>query len=243
MSWTAVEDAISKNPKLKVILPVGSVEQHGPHLPLSTDSIIAEHIAIRVSGLLPSILFPTLSIGYSLEHAGFPGTVSFTMRTFSSVVTEIAEELHNSGFKTLIAINGHGGNRAILDSTLTSIKHAHPDLKLFAFTISDIARVKFNEFRKSPRKMIGHADEMETSMMLAIRPDMVEMSKAITEEPNFPSAVSLEAEDLTKVTYAWKTKEVTNSGIIGDPNFATAEIGRLLLDYVVETISSIVGDL
>jgi len=243
MSWTEVKEAISKNPKLKAIVPVGSIEQHGPHLPLSTDSLIAEHIAIRVSDLLPSVLFPTLSIGYSLEHAGFPGTISFTMRTFSSVVTEIAEELHDTGFKTLIVINGHGGNRAILDSALTSIKHAHPDLELFSFTISDIARVKFNEFRKSPRRMIGHADEMETSMMLAIRPDTVEMSKAISEEPNFPSVVSLESEDLTKVTYAWKTKEVTNSGIIGNPNFATPEVGRLLLDYVVETISSIIGGL
>lgn len=241
MSWTAVEDAVSKDPKLKVILPVGSVEQHGPHLPLGTDSVIAEHIASRVSGQFASILFPTLSIGYSLEHAGFPGTVSVTMQTFSSMIMEIAEDLFDSGFKTLIAINGHGGNRAILDSSLTAIKHAHPDLNLFSFTVLDIASVKFSEIRKSPRKMIGHADELETSMMLAIRPDLVQMSKAVAEEPNFPPGISLESEDLAKVTYGWMTKEVTKSGTIGNPNFATPEIGRLLLDYVVETISSIIG--
>jgi hypothetical protein len=76
MSWTAVKEAIGKDPNLRVILPIGSVEQHGPHLPLSTDSVIAEHIATRVASQVPCIIFPTLQIGYSLEHVGFPGTVS-----------------------------------------------------------------------------------------------------------------------------------------------------------------------
>lgn len=237
MNWTSVEEAVARNPKLKVILPVGSLEQHGPHLPLSTDSIIAEHLAARVSSQLPSILCPTLSIGYSLEHAGFPGTVSLTLRTFASIIEEITGGLFESGFRTLIVINGHGGNRALLDSLITSLAHAHTGLTLYSFTILDIARKRFEELRKSPRKMIGHADEMETSMMLAIRPDLVQMSKAVAEEPDFPSAISMECDDLAKVTYGWKTKEVTRSGIIGNPTFASSETGRLLLDYVVETIS------
>lgn len=242
MSWTAVKEALYKEPRLRIILPVGSVEQHGPHLPLSTDSVIAEHIATRVARQVPCVLFPTLSIGYSLEHVGFPGTVSFTSQTFSSMIAEIADNLFETGFRTLIVINGHGGNRSILDSSITSIKHTHHDLKLYSFTILDIARKRFNEIRKSPRRIIGHADELETSMMLAIRPDLVQMSKAVTEEPNFPPLISLESEDLANVTYGWKTKEVTRSGIIGNPNFATVEAGRLLLDYVVQTISSIIGD-
>ena len=242
MSWTAVKEALSKDSNLRVILPVGSIEQHGPHLPLSTDRLIAEHIAIRVANQVPCILFPTLSIGYSLEHAGFPGTVSFTSHTFSSMILEIANALFESGFRTLIAINGHGGNRALLDSSITSIKHAHPDLKLYSFTILDIARTKFREIRKSPRKMIGHADELETSMMLAIVPSLVQMSKAVTEEPNFPPQISLESEDLANVTYGWKTEEVTKSGTIGNPKLATPETGRLLLEYVVQKISSIIGE-
>lgn len=157
------------------------------------------------------------------------------------MIAEIAGGLYDSGFRTLIVINGHGGNRAILDSSITSITHAHAELRLYSFTILDIARERFRELRKSPRKMIGHADEMETSMMLAIHPDRVQMSKAVTEEPNFPPAISLESEDLAKVTYGWRTKEVTRSGIIGNPTLATPETGKLLLDYVVETISSIIG--
>ena len=89
--------------------------------------------------------------------------------------------------------------------------------------------------------MIGHADELETSIMLALRPDLVEMSKALTEKPSFPPDVSLESEDLQRVTFGWKTKEVTKSGIIGSPDLATAETGKVLLDYVVNTISAIIG--
>lgn len=242
MTWTAIKDVVDANPHAKIVMPVGSLEQHGPHLPLNTDSIIADYVADKVSKKLSSVLFPTLSIGYSLEHSGFPGTISFTPQTFSSMIAEITHDLYESGFRTLIVINGHGGNRPILDSSITSIKHAHPDLQLYSFTTLDIAREKFRELRKSPRQLIGHADELETSMMLALRPDLVEMAKAVTEKPVFPPGISLESEDLSRVTYGWKTKEVTESGIIGSPNLATLETGRILLDYVVQTICSTVGD-
>jgi len=159
-----------------------------------------------------------------------------------STIAEIAGNLFDSGFRKLVAINGHGGNRAILDSTITTIKYAHPDLQLYSFTVLDIAKEKFKEIRKSPKKMIGHADELETSIMLAICPDLVEMAKALSEKPTFPANVSLESEDIAKVTYGWKTKEVTKSGIIGSPNFATLETGKILLDYVVQTISHVLGD-
>ena len=233
---------VDANPHARIVMPVGSLEQHGPHLPLNTDSIIADYVADKVSKKLSSVLFPTLSIGYSLEHSGFPGTISFTPQTFSSMIAEITHDLYESGFRTLIVINGHGGNRPILDSSITSIKHAHPDLWLYSFTTLDIAREKFRDLRKSPRQLIGHADELETSMMLALRPDLVEMAKAVTEKPVFPPGISLESEDLSRVTYGWKTKEVTESGIIGSPNLATLETGRILLDYVVQTICSTMGD-
>ena len=243
MTWRAVEEATHADPKPKIILPIGSIEQHGPHLPLNTDTIIAEHIATTLSNRFSSILFPTLSIGYSLEHAGFPGTISLTAQTFMSTIAEIAENLFDSGFRKLVAINGHGGNRAILDSTITTIKHAHPDLQLYSFTVLDIAKEKFEEIRKSPRQMTGHADELETSIMLSIRPDLVEMSKALPEKPAFPADVSLESEDLARVTYGWSAKEVTKSGIIGSPNLSTPETGKILLDYVVQVISTIVSHL
>ena len=226
----------------KIILPVGSLEQHGPHLPLCTDTIIAEYVAAAVSNTCQSLLMPSMQIGCSLEHAGFPGTISLTTQTFSSMIIEISKNLFDSGFRSLFVINGHGGNKAILDSTFTTLKYEHPDLQLYSFTVLDIAKEKFEEIRKSPRKMIGHADELETSIMLALRPDLVEMSRALPEKPSFPTPVSLEPEDLTKVTFGWRAKQVSKSGVIGSPNLATSDTGRLLLDYVVQTISAIVGE-
>jgi creatinine amidohydrolase len=184
---------------------------------------------------------PSVQIGCSLEHAGFPGTISLTTRTFSSLIEEISEDLFNSGFRELLMINGHGGNKAILDTTVTTLKHAHPDFHPYSFSVLDIAKEKFEEIRKSEKKMIGHADELETSMMLALRPDLVEMSKALREKPAFPEPFSLESEDLAKVTFGWKAKDVTKSGIIGSPDLATSEMGKILLDYVIQSISGIVA--
>jgi creatinine amidohydrolase len=240
MPWPSIAEMSKETPSPRVILPVGSFEQHGPHLPLSTDTLIAEHVATAVSTKCPSLILPSLHIGYSMEHSGFPGTISLTPQTFSSLITEISENLLATGFRVLIIINGHGGNRAIIDSTFTTIKHSHPNLQLYSFTVLDIAKEKFEKMRRSAKKMIGHADELETSMMLALRPDLVIMSKALTEAPSFPSGVSLESEDLQRVTFGWKTKEVSKSGIIGSPDLATADTGRALFDYVVEIISAIV---
>ena len=242
MSWTEIKETVDKDPNLRVIIPIGSLEQHGPHLPLRTDSILAEYVAKSVADRLPSVLFPPLTIGFSLEHTEFPGTVSFAQQTFTRMISEISDCLWKSGFRRLIVINGHGGNRAILECSITSIKQIHPELTIYSFTLLDIARKKFKDIRKSPHGMIGHADELETSMMLFIRPDLVRLSKVRVEKPTFPPMISLEAEDLEIVSYPWRTNEISKSGIIGDPSYATPETGKLLLDYVVQTVSSVIGD-
>jgi len=242
MSWTEIKETVDKDPNLRVIIPIGSFEQHGPHLPLRTDSILAEYVAKSVADRVPSVLFPQLTIGFSLEHTEFPGTVSFAQQTFAQMISEISDCLWKSGFRRLIVINGHGGNRAILECSITSIKQIHPELEIYSFTLLDIARKKFKDIRKSPHGMIGHADELETSMMLSIRPDLVRLSKVRAEKPTFPPMISMEAEDLEIVSYPWMTNEISKSGIIGDPSFATPETGKLLLDYVVQTVSSVIGD-
>ncbi len=241
LTWTTIEQMGNADSRPKIILPVGSFEQHGPHLPLSTDTIIAEYVAGAVAKTCSSLLMPSLQISYSPEHLGFPGTISLTAQTFMTMIEEISANLFQSGFRTLLVINGHGGNKSILDATFATIKHTHPDLQLYSFTVLDIARTKFEEIRESSKKMIGHADELETSVMLAIRPDLVEMSRALAEKPSFPTDVSLETEDLARVTFGWRAREVTKSGVIGSPDMATPEKGRALLDFVIQTISTIVA--
>ena len=241
LSWTQFDERLKTTKNPKVLLPIGSLEQHGPHLPLATDTIIANHISQAVSKESETLLLPTLVLGCSLEHAGFPGTISIRPETLTNTIRDIIESLRNSGLTKLFIINGHGGNRATIDSTLVKLKHEYPDMDVLAFTIIDLVRKKYAEIRNSNQRMIGHADEIETSMMLAIMPELVDMQKAIAESPALPGQLSFEGEDVTKVSFGWRAIDITKSGIIGDPRVANSEKGKILIDYAVETITSVVN--
>ena len=228
----------------KIILPIASLEQHGPHLPLSTDTTISEYIAKRIAERCPqACLMPAIPLGCSAEHLGFAGTISLEPETVSRLLLEVSASLRACGLRKLFIINGHGGNRSTLESAMASAKQSQPDMHLYTFTIIDVAKEKFAELRKSARRLIGHADEMETSMMLAIRPDVVDMSKAVMTEPNLPAPLSFEPEDLTGVSFSWTTKQLSETGVIGDPRHATAETGRNLIEFVVAKISAKINQL
>lgn len=242
-TWKMVEDTILKDQTTKIILPIGSFEQHGPHLPLSTDTIIAEHVADRVSENCDTLVLPAIQIGCSTEHHGFPGTISLQDNTFTQVIEDVTNSLLKSGLNKIFIINGHGGNRAIIDSTIMRLSHSSSDIHLYSFTIIDIAKQKFDEVRKSGRRLVGHADELETSIMLFIDPRLVDMAKAVSETPSLPKSLSFERDDLSKISFGWKAKDVTKSGIIGDPRLADANLGKILLDHVIQTISTMIREL
>lgn len=244
LSWSQFEEQLKTTEDSKILLPMGSLEQHGPHLPLATDTIIADHISQIVSERLKnSFLMPPLVLGCSLEHMGFAGTISLQLETLTNTVLDVATSVRQSGIHKIFIINGHGGNRAAIDSTLIKIKHCYPDMHIFSFTILDLVKKKYCEIRKSGKRLVGHADEIETSIMLAIKPELVDMRKAITEAPALPENVSFEGEDLAKISFGWRATDLTKSGILGDPLSANPENGKILIDYAVETIAELVGAL
>ncbi|HKM77255.1 MAG TPA: creatininase family protein [Candidatus Bathyarchaeia archaeon] len=244
LSWTQFDERLKTTKNPKILLPIGSLEQHGPHLPLATDTIIANHISQAVSQKSEScFLMPSLVLGCSLEHMGFPGTISLQVETLTNTILDIAVSLRNSGLTKVFIINGHGGNRATIDSTLIKLKHAYPDMDVFSFTIIDLVKKKYGEIRKSTKRLVGHADEIETSMMMAIMPELVDMRKAVSEVPALSKAVSFEEDDLAKVSFGWRATDLTKSGILGDPRTANPGKGKILIDYAVETIASIVNSL
>jgi len=244
LSWTQLNERVktAKNPK--VLLPIGSFEQHGPHLPLATDTIIANHISQAVLRKTENcFLMPPLILGCSVEHMGFPGTISLQTETLTNIILDIMISLRNSRLTKVFIINGHGGNRATIDSTLIKLKHEYSDMEVYSFTIIDLVKKKYGEIRKSAKRFVGHADEIETSMMMTIIPELVNMQKAIAEEPASPRVISFEEDDLAKVSFGWKATDLTKSGTLGDPQTASSQKGRILIDYAVETISNVVNSL
>lgn len=243
-TWVNISESIKAGRLKKIILPIGSLEQHGPHLPILTDAMIANYVANAVCKECAStILMPTLYVSCSGEHSGFPGTISMRVETMIGLLLDISNSLMKSDINSLVIINGYGGNRSVIDSAIINIKDAIPEFQIYSFTILDIVKQKFNEIRKSRRGHVGHADEIETSMMLAIAPELVNISQAVSEEPSLPSVLSFEPEDLARVSFGWRARTISKSGVIGDPLSATKESGMLLLSFAIETISKVLNGL
>jgi creatinine amidohydrolase len=220
------------------------LEQHGLHLPLSTDTIIADHIAGQVAKRCANTsLMPPIQLGCASEHIGFPGTISLQSETLLNIILDISHSLMKSKLNKVFIINGHGGNRPTIDLAMTKIKEMLPEMRVYSFTVIDIIKQKFEEIRKSDKRLVGHADEIETSIMLAIQPEIVDMTKAEREEPSLPKPLSFEPEDMARISFAWNARELTKSGVIGDPAIASAETGRTLLDFATETISKTINEL
>lgn len=239
LTWQEIHEI--KRRTDKVLIPMGSLEQHGPHLPLSTDTIIAFEVAKRVAEKLDIALAPPMGFGFSIEHMDFLGTISLDPSTLIALLKSVCLSLVKHGFNRIFIVNGHGGNRAIIESAIQLMKN-ESNASFYSFTLLSVVQKFFNKIRDSSEGEIGHADEIETSLMLAICPEKVKMNKCVDESPKLPVHLTFEASK-KEVTFAWRTKEISESGVIGAPSKASAEKGRLMLDYLVNEIATIVKDL
>ena len=214
---STTEIAALEKERSVVVQPIGSIEQHGPHLPVVTDSYIAESLVKGSVSLLerdgPDVwILPTLSYGRSAEHAGFVGTVSLSADTLLSVCRDVGRSVAVSGFHRLVFVNGHGGNVALLDVAARDIRAetvACPD-----------------------RDFAAHADFLETSVMLALDETMVHLDRAKAGGESAVRLFGKQDADMmtTSVSTAWLTRDLSSNGVIGDPSRATAEIGRRIVD-------------
>lgn len=228
-----------------VILPIASIEQHGPHLPLLTDSILAQAYLDRalatVSDDLPAYVLPALCYGKSNEHRDFPGTIALRATTLIEVLRDIAASLTRSGLRKLVFINGHGGNPQLLDMMARDLRDE------FGLTIFPLhPGMRFGQpegVRTADERGMGiHGGEIETSLMLAVAPHLVHMDLA---ERSIPALLD-GARFLTlegNIAFGWLASDISPSGVMGDPTAATAEKGVRVLESVSAQLAAVLEEI
>jgi creatinine amidohydrolase len=199
------------------VLPVGSFEQHGDYLPLSTDTLVACTIAGEIADGYDLMLLPPITISCSHEHADWPGTVSISARTLHSMITDIAASLPTSGVQRLLLVNGHGGNYVLSNIVQESTTQA-PTMALFP-TSADWRDARQAAGLMTDNHSDMHAGELETSILLHAHPETV--------RPGFGTADHEANERPHLLTLGMR--HYTASGVIGRPSLATAEKGKALL--------------
>ncbi|HEX2215206.1 MAG TPA: creatininase family protein [Xanthobacteraceae bacterium] len=229
------------------VLPVAAMEQHGPHLAVSTDTVIGEGMIAEVVKRLPDdlsiLILPTQAVGKSNEHLRSPGTLTLTAETALRVWTEIGESVHRAGLRKLVMVNSHGGNVDVLSIVARELRVR---LGMLAVSCSWSRFGRPQGLYTDEELAVGiHAGDAETSAMLYFRPDLVRMDKA----ENFaPSTIGISKEfDYLRPTgftaFGWIAQDLHPSGAAGDASRATAEKGRLSAEFQAEAFIKLLRDM
>ena len=227
-----------------LVVPVGSLEQHGYHLPTGTDTILVEAVGTRAAERVvpeaPVLLTPPLWIGYSPHHVPFGGTVTADVDTMRETLGAVADAAADNGFDALLVLNGHGGNRPLVSTATRTIGQAHPDLEVLGLTYFELGESFMDDVRDSDSGGMAHGGELETSMMLHLHPELVdeERMEATRWETDYeqapqdllgsgPLAVTLDVD-------AW-----SESGAMGDVSTVSAEKGERMVEGFVDELEAL----
>lgn len=229
--------------KLIVVFPTGSFEQHGPHLPFTTDTDIVSAIAQGVELLAPDrvLLLPTLWPGLSTHHLHFPGTMDVPQMAYIQLITELGKSMASMGARKVFILNGHGGNDTPLRAALRELKTAVPRTRFVFANYWALAASTLREVRESDLGGMGHACEMETSIMLHLHPDRVKLDRAAGDGLSHADPYrKADMQYARPVFFVNEFHEVTKSGVMGRPDMASAEKGKRFLDGIVTEVSTFV---
>lgn len=219
------------------LIPLGATEQHGPHLAMGTDAMVAEQLAERVAraaaGL--AVMTPPLPVGFSPHHLSFPGTISARPETLTSLLYDVVNSLRGAGLRRFLIINGHGGNLAFLPAWMATCER-ELGIRLALAHWSLLGRDVVADTAQS--EMIGHACEVETSLVLALAPNLVRRDR-LEPAPVKPAPHPLVKghaipERAVGVFLPRSFESITANGALGNPTVANLEAGQRLADVVVD---------
>lgn len=236
LTWQEAEKAFED--KRIVILPLGSIEQHGPHLPMNTDLVLGEEMAKQVAERIGAILLPPIPFGQVWSAREFSGVISLKPATLKEVVKDVCRSLARHKVKLIAIISGHRGNLSVLKEAVRELCDDKIRAKILFFSYPKIETMskgitESEIWRSGTSGSTWHAGEIETSLMLAVKPESCHMERAVVEFPQVPAWY-----DYTVISW----KKINKVGSFGNAKVATAEKGDQLLrksiDYIVEIIQS-----
>ncbi|MFB9224143.1 creatininase family protein [Paracoccus cavernae] len=235
--YSSREFAALDRERIIAVQPIGAIEQHGPHLPMSVDACTVDGVARRLARALPEdspvLILPTQAVCKSDEHIDFPGTLTLSPETLLRVLTEIGASVARSGVRKIAFLNGHGGNIAVMDLAARALRVEHD---MMAFSVNWFG-FGMPEGTYSPLESGHgiHAGDMETSVMLALDPDNVDMGLARDYRSR--------GQDLAETTRhiglgrgvkpGWKIQDLNDDGACGEAHLASAAKGEATLDHAV----------
>ena len=238
MTWPEVKAALERADT--VLVPIGSIEQHGPHLPLATDAIAPFELAKRVAEKIGALVAPVIRPGISAHHMPFPGTITLSTTTFIGLIQDYCRCLAKHGFKRIVLLNGHGGNSSCMAVAVAELHQELPEIEILAF---DWWIFIPRELGRTMGMEEGiHANKMETSWMLALTPHLVNMDQAVAELPHYPEGMTPDKFGLFMATV--KTiSDISKSGVVGDATQASKELGEECLSKAVENMARALGEM
>ena len=244
LTWTQIA-ALPDKPNTVIVLPAGSTEQHGPHLPCSVDTVIAAgvmgHALARLPQTVPAFALAPITYGKSEEHLHFPGTVTLDGPALLQTCVQVAESVYRMGFRKLLIVNAHGGQPQVMEMAAREMRLRHGDYVVLPHFVWRVPHVAGQFLSDREKRLSMHAGHAETAIMMALLPHSVHMQHAVANYP--PELPSRVWSPDGRPPCAWTAADFGTSGVIGDPLPATPEQGQLILDSLADSWAQGIQDL
>ena len=230
-TWQEIEAIGKRDPNATAVINIGAVEQHGPHLPLITDTLVGMEVLGAALARLPDdvmvLALPPTTFGKSVEHVDFPGTLTFSGDTLRMVLLDLARSVARSGFSKLVLLGSHGGNVGTTDDFFRDLR-MEADLRVFKLFVAGIGQVP-GLIAPEEAAIALHSGDSETSMIRHLAPELVHMDRAegYVFDPTPDIGYSFKGHDVIE---AWVASDLSKTGAIGNPHTSSPEKGRKMFE-------------